>query len=61
MDQALKDSDDPESLLSGFKKLSPINDLVSTQSIAEMALFLDSDKAQHITGAEFVVDGGYCI
>ncbi|MCP4322271.1 MAG: SDR family oxidoreductase [Alteromonadales bacterium] len=61
MDQAIKNSDDPESTLAGFKKLSPMNDLVSTQGIADMALFLDSDSAQHITGAEFVVDAGYCI
>jgi enoyl-[acyl-carrier-protein] reductase (NADH) len=61
MDEAIKNSKDPDGTLAGFKKLSPINDLVSTQSIAETALFLDSSSSQHTTGSEFIVDGGYCI
>ncbi|WP_152393622.1 SDR family NAD(P)-dependent oxidoreductase [Paenibacillus guangzhouensis] len=38
--------------------LSPNGRLGSVQDIANMVLFLASDEASHVTGAEFVVDGG---
>jgi len=36
----------------------PLGRLGSPLDIANMALFLASDEAGYITGAEFVVDGG---
>ena len=38
--------------------LSPNGRLGTVQDIANMVLFLASDEASHVTGSEFVVDGG---
>lgn len=61
MDQAINNSDDPEGTLKAFQKLSPTNQLVNVQNIADMALYLNSESAKSITGTEFTIDCGYCI
>ena len=39
----------------------PLGRMAQPKEIAEMILFLASDKARYITGQTFVVDGGYSI
>ena len=41
----------------GVEKI-PIGEFGEPDDIASMVLFLASDEAKHITGAQFVVDGG---
>jgi NAD(P)-dependent dehydrogenase (short-subunit alcohol dehydrogenase family) len=40
------------------KMVSPLGRIAEPEDIADTVLFLASDEARHITGAEFVVDGG---
>jgi len=48
-----------ESVLAARRALTPLKDAVATGfDVANAALFLASDEAQFITGAELVVDGG---
>lgn len=39
----------------------PLKRLAAPEEIAEMVLFLASDRANYITGQTFIVDGGYSI
>jgi 3(or 17)beta-hydroxysteroid dehydrogenase len=45
-------------LLAVFKKMSPTGRMGRAEEVAAMALFLASDEASYVTGAEFLVDGG---
>lgn len=48
-----------ESVLAARRALAPLKDAVATGfDVANAALFLASDEAQFITGAELVIDGG---
>jgi NAD(P)-dependent dehydrogenase (short-subunit alcohol dehydrogenase family) len=38
--------------------VSPLGRIAEPEDVASMVLFLSSDESRHITGAEFVVDGG---
>jgi NAD(P)-dependent dehydrogenase (short-subunit alcohol dehydrogenase family) len=53
----------PESVLEsrkpGMEKMQPIRRPGEPRDIAEMALFLASDRSTFITGQAFVVDGGF--
>lgn len=40
------------------RMVSPLGRIAEVEDVANMVLFLASDEARHITGAEFVVDGG---
>jgi len=40
------------------RMVSPLGRIAEVEDVANMVLFLGSDEARHITGAEFVVDGG---
>jgi NAD(P)-dependent dehydrogenase (short-subunit alcohol dehydrogenase family) len=40
------------------KMVSPLGRIAEPEDVANTVLFLASDEARHITGAEFVVDGG---
>jgi NAD(P)-dependent dehydrogenase (short-subunit alcohol dehydrogenase family) len=42
-----------------FEASTPLGRLAKPEEIASVALFLASDDASYITGAEIVVDGGY--
>jgi len=39
--------------------LHPMGRLGSSEEVAELALWLNSDKASFVTGAYYNVDGGY--
>jgi 3-oxoacyl-[acyl-carrier protein] reductase len=42
-----------------WQRITPMGRAATTNDIAEMVLFLLSDKARHITGQSIVVDGGW--
>ncbi|MEE8535312.1 MAG: glucose 1-dehydrogenase [Kiloniellales bacterium] len=50
---------DPEARLEEIVALHPLGRLGSPEDVANMILFLASDEASFVTGAEFTVDGGY--
>ena len=50
--------DDPDSALATFAQTHPIGRLIEPSDIANVALFLASDKAGAMTGATVLVDGG---
>ncbi|WP_282941215.1 glucose 1-dehydrogenase [Paenibacillus sp. RC67] len=43
---------------SELAQISPSGRLGSVEDVANMVLFLASDESTHVTGAEFVIDGG---
>ncbi|WP_028547623.1 SDR family NAD(P)-dependent oxidoreductase [Paenibacillus sp. UNC451MF] len=43
---------------SELAQISPSGRLGSVEDVAHMVLFLASDESTHVTGAEFVIDGG---
>jgi NAD(P)-dependent dehydrogenase (short-subunit alcohol dehydrogenase family) len=45
--------------LDAVATLHPMGRLGKASEVAELALFLSSDKASFITGAYYNVDGGY--
>ena len=44
---------------STWSKITPLNQIATTNNIAKTALFLLSDDASHITGQTIIVDGGW--
>ncbi|MBD3628492.1 SDR family NAD(P)-dependent oxidoreductase [Cyclobacterium sp.] len=44
-----------------FTKMIPLGRYASNEDIADLALFLASDKSKFITGATYVIDGGFTI
>ena len=48
-----------DALMEKAAKEAPIHQLVTTEQIGEMAAFLVSDNAQHVTGQTIYVDNGY--
>jgi 3(or 17)beta-hydroxysteroid dehydrogenase len=54
----LASAPDPAGQRAALEALVPLGRLAQPQDIADMALFLASDEARMVTGAEFVVDGG---
>lgn len=49
----------PEGSYAGLVAKHPIGRLGTAAEVAELALFLFSDRASFITGAQYTVDGGY--
>lgn len=45
----------------GFEKMIPLGKYASNEDIADLALFLASDRSKFITGSVHIVDGGFCI
>jgi NAD(P)-dependent dehydrogenase (short-subunit alcohol dehydrogenase family) len=54
----IADSDNPERMLSIVKRVSPLNRMGSAQEVAGVIVFLASDAASFINGAEIPIDGG---
>jgi NAD(P)-dependent dehydrogenase (short-subunit alcohol dehydrogenase family) len=48
-----------EATMKALVGLHPIGRLGSAEEVAELALWLNSDKASFVTGAYYNVDGGY--
>jgi 3(or 17)beta-hydroxysteroid dehydrogenase len=57
--QMLAVSRSPEKMLEGMKAMVPLGRLGTPEELAAMAVYLVSDEARFVTGAEFVFDGGY--
>ena len=57
--QMLAESRQPEKMLDAMKAMIPVGRLGTPQELAAMAVYLASDEAAFVTGAEFVFDGGY--
>lgn len=52
--------DNPEEKLASIKETIPFENRITTvEEIADMAVFLVSERATHITGQHVYVDGGY--
>lgn len=45
-------------LIDAFNRMSPMGRMAQPGEIAQVALFLASDDASYVTGAEFLADGG---
>ena len=48
-----------EAIVNAYRAKHPVNRMAKTSEIAEMVVFLLSDRASFITGAYQLVDGGY--
>jgi len=48
-----------EATMKGLVALHPLGRLGSSEEVAELALWLNSDKASFVTGSYYNVDGGY--
>lgn len=48
-----------EAMLEQVKSLHPIGRLGKSEEVAELALWLSSDKASFVTGSYYPIDGGY--
>jgi NAD(P)-dependent dehydrogenase (short-subunit alcohol dehydrogenase family) len=57
--QILSESRQPEKMLDALKAMIPLGRLGTPEELAAMAVYLVSDEAAFVTGAEFVFDGGY--
>jgi 3(or 17)beta-hydroxysteroid dehydrogenase len=57
--QILAESRQPDRMLDALKAMIPLGRLGTPEELAAMAVYLVSDEARFVTGAEFVFDGGY--
>jgi NAD(P)-dependent dehydrogenase (short-subunit alcohol dehydrogenase family) len=48
-----------EATMKGVADLHPMGRLGTAQEVAELALWLNSDKASFVTGSYYNIDGGY--
>lgn len=61
LDKVMAQVADPDALMAGFVAVHPIGHIGEPDDIAEMVLYLASDRAKFVTGAAMVVDGGATI
>jgi 3(or 17)beta-hydroxysteroid dehydrogenase len=59
VEQMLAESRQPEKMLEAMRAMIPLGRLGTPAELAAMAVYLASDEARFVTGAEFVFDGGY--
>lgn len=61
LDKVMAQVPDPEALMAGFVAVHPIGHIGEPDDVAEMVLYLASDRSKFVTGAAMVVDGGATI
>ena len=61
LDKVMAQVSDPEALMAGFVATHPVGHIGEPDDIAEIVLFLASDRSKFVTGAAMVVDGGATI
>jgi NAD(P)-dependent dehydrogenase (short-subunit alcohol dehydrogenase family) len=54
-------AEDPAAAMASYARLQPMGRFGRPEEIAEGILFLASDGASFVTGAELVIDGGYTV
>ena len=59
LEQSINRHDDREEARKRYDNLQPVGHLGEPEDIAMGALYLASDEAKFVTGAELVIDGGY--
>ena len=50
---------EPEKMRRALEQMIPLGRLGTPEELAAMAVYLASDEARFVTGAEFVFDGGF--
>jgi len=58
LDSLLNSVKDPQQVLQALEKAHPLKRLGTADEVAELIVFLASDRASYITGAIFSIDGG---
>ncbi len=58
LDKVMAQVEDPQALYAQWSALHPVGRMGRPDEVAGMALYLASDEATFVTGAEFVIDGG---
>ena len=61
LDKVMAQVPNPDELMAGFVAVHPIGHIGEPDDIAEMVLYLASDRSKFVTGAQMVVDGGATI
>ena len=61
LDKVMAQVPNPEELMAGFVATHPVGHIGEPGDIAEMVLFLASDRSKFVTGAAMAVDGGATI
>ena len=59
VEQMLAEARNPQRMREAMQAMIPLGRLGTPQELAAMAVYLASDEAAFVTGAEFVFDGGY--
>lgn len=59
VEEMLASARDPEKMREAMVAMIPLGRLGTPAELAAMAVYLASDEARFVTGAEFVFDGGY--
>lgn len=52
------DQDDSREVIMQFAKAIPLQRIAQPEEVTSMVLYLASDEASYVTGAEFIIDGG---
>ncbi|WP_171823451.1 SDR family oxidoreductase [Thermogymnomonas acidicola] len=58
---AEQSSIDPQEFRRAVSRRAPLGRLATTRDVADLALFLCSDRASYITGQTYVIDGGLSV
>jgi len=62
VDTEMTRKNNPEKVLEKIRKTIPMQRLCEPREVAELVVFLSSDKNTYITGQTIAIDGGYlCI
>jgi 3(or 17)beta-hydroxysteroid dehydrogenase len=60
VDEMVAGSRNPDRMAEGLAASIPLGRIGEPQDVAAIAVYLVSDESRFVTGAEFVIDGGFC-